>query len=173
MRSTFFSALFFNVSFFVGVLGVRSTPVLLCLGALPLLYPAAPPSVFDYCIVKYTAPAVALVREYVVGFFGGYGLGIFLDYRLREAVLVINVFGVFDYGSACGFSIHLQSGFQPLLYMPFFLMRDKGKRCGGLIVSKRPGNYRLKAAIILAGDRRANNSRFIKSIAGATCSKNL
>ena len=41
---------------------------LLCLGALPLLYPAAPPSVFDYCIVKYTAPAVALVREYVVGF---------------------------------------------------------------------------------------------------------
>ena len=39
---------------------------LLCLGALPLLYPAAPPSVFDYVIVKYTAPAVALVREYVV-----------------------------------------------------------------------------------------------------------
>ena len=38
----------------------------LCLGALPLLYPAAPPSVFDYAIVKYTAPAVALVREYVV-----------------------------------------------------------------------------------------------------------
>ena len=84
-----------------------------CLGALPLLYPAAPPSVFAFG--KYTAPAVALVREYVVGFLGGYGLGIFLDYRLREAVLVINVFGVFDYGSACGFSIHLQSGFQPLL----------------------------------------------------------
>ena len=41
-----------------------------CLVALPLLYPAAPPSVFDYYIVKYTAPAVALVREYVVGFFG-------------------------------------------------------------------------------------------------------
>ena len=38
----------------------------LCLGALPLLYPVAPPSVFDYCIVKYTALAVALVREYVV-----------------------------------------------------------------------------------------------------------
>ena len=38
----------------------------LCLGALPLLYPAAQPSVFDYCIVKYTALAVALVREYVV-----------------------------------------------------------------------------------------------------------
>ena len=37
--------------------------VLLCLGALPLLYPAAPPSVFDYFIVKYTAPADALVRE--------------------------------------------------------------------------------------------------------------
>ena len=52
-------------------------------------------------------------------------------------------------------------------------MRDKGKRCWDLIVSKRPGTYRLKAAIILAGDRRANNSRFIKSIAGATCSKNL
>ena len=45
-------------------------PHSLCLGALPLLYPAAPPSVFDYCIVKYTAPAVALGREYVVGFLG-------------------------------------------------------------------------------------------------------
>ena len=55
-----------------------------------------------------------------------FGLGIFLDYRLREAVLVINVFGFCDFGSACGFSIHLQSGFQPLLYMPFFLMRNKG-----------------------------------------------
>ena len=89
----------------------------LCLGALPLLYPAAPPSVFAFG--KYTAPAVALEREYVVEFLGGYGLGIFLDYRLREAVLVINVFGFCDFGSACGFSIHLQSGFQPLLYMPF------------------------------------------------------
>ncbi|MDY4481124.1 MAG: hypothetical protein SPE21_02940, partial [Candidatus Cryptobacteroides sp.] len=38
----------------------------LCLGALPLLYPAAPPSVFAYEIGKYTAPAVALVREYMV-----------------------------------------------------------------------------------------------------------
>ena len=37
---------------------------LLCLGAPPLLYPAAPPSVFAFG--KYTAPAVALVREYVV-----------------------------------------------------------------------------------------------------------
>ena len=37
-----------------------------CLGALPLLYPAAPPSVFAYEIGKYTAPAVALGREYVV-----------------------------------------------------------------------------------------------------------
>ena len=36
----------------------------LCLGALPLLYPAAPPSVFAFG--KYTAPAVALEREYVV-----------------------------------------------------------------------------------------------------------
>ena len=35
----------------------------LCLGAPPLLYPAAPPSVFAYYIVKYTASAVALVRE--------------------------------------------------------------------------------------------------------------
>ena len=34
--------------------------------ALPLLYPAAPPSVFAFG--KYTAPAVALEREYVVGF---------------------------------------------------------------------------------------------------------
>ena len=36
----------------------------LCLGALPLLYPAAPPSVFAFG--KYTALAVALGREYVV-----------------------------------------------------------------------------------------------------------
>ena len=35
----------------------------LCLGALPLLYPAAPPSVFAYFIGKYTAPAVALGRD--------------------------------------------------------------------------------------------------------------
>ena len=161
----------FQRLFFCRGTGGAEHPILLCLGALPLLYPAAPPSVFAFG--KYTAPAVALVREYVVGFLGGYGLGSFLDYRLREAVLVINVFGFCDYGSACGFSIHLQSGFRPLLYMPFFLMRDKGKRCWDLIVSKRPGTYRLKAAIILAGDRRANNSRFIKSIAGATCSKNL
>ena len=48
--------------------GQKILPRSLCLGALPLLYPAAPPSVFDYCIVKYTAPAVALVREYVVDF---------------------------------------------------------------------------------------------------------
>ena len=34
-----------------------------CLGALPLLYPAAPPSVFAFG--KYTAPAVALVREHM------------------------------------------------------------------------------------------------------------
>ena len=43
----------------------------ICLGALPLLYPAAPPSVFAFG--KYTAPAVALGREYVVGFLGLYG----------------------------------------------------------------------------------------------------
>ena len=42
----------------------------LCLGALPLLYPAASPSVFAYEIGKYTALAVALGREYVVGFLG-------------------------------------------------------------------------------------------------------
>ena len=110
-----------NVSFFVGVWGAEH-PILLCLGALPLLYPAAPPSVFAFG--KYHGSrrrAGARVRG---GFLGRYGLGIFLDYRLREAVLVINVFGFCDYGSACGFSIHLQSGFQPLLYMPFFLMRE-------------------------------------------------
>ncbi len=43
--------------------GTASHPNL-CLGALPLLYPAAPPSVFAFG--KYTALAVALVREYVV-----------------------------------------------------------------------------------------------------------
>ena len=47
---------------------IRRTP--LCLGALPLLYPAAPPSVFAYFIGKYTALAVALGREYPVGFLG-------------------------------------------------------------------------------------------------------
>ena len=41
--------------------GANSLPRSLCLGALPLLYPAAPPSVFAFD--KYTAPAVALVRE--------------------------------------------------------------------------------------------------------------
>ncbi|MCI6428647.1 MAG: hypothetical protein MR809_07195, partial [Rikenellaceae bacterium] len=49
-----------------------------CLGALPLLYPAAPPSVMAYEIGKYTAPAVALGREYVVGFLGGY-VCLFID----------------------------------------------------------------------------------------------
>ena len=49
-----------------------------CLGALPLLYPAAPPSVFDYCIVKYTAPAVALEREYVVVVISLMGNSLFL-----------------------------------------------------------------------------------------------
>ena len=39
-----------------------------CLGALPLLYPAAPPSVFAKG--KYTAPAVALVRDYLVHYLG-------------------------------------------------------------------------------------------------------
>ena len=43
---------------------MHSTQFPLCLGALPLLlYPAAPPSVFDYFIGKYTAPAVALERD--------------------------------------------------------------------------------------------------------------
>ena len=64
----------------------------ICLGALPLLYPAAPPSVFAYFIGSYTAPAVALGREYVAGFigdiFGGdYGLRIFLDERRLVALL--------------------------------------------------------------------------------------
>ena len=46
--------------------GAKFFAPLLCLGALPLLYLAAPPSVFAFG--KYTAPAVALVREYVVVF---------------------------------------------------------------------------------------------------------
>ena len=53
--------------FFVPGVGVEPD---LCLGALPLLYPAAPPSVFAYFIGKYTALAVALGHEYVVGFLG-------------------------------------------------------------------------------------------------------
>ena len=53
--------------FFVPGAGVEPN---LCLGALPLLYPAASPSVFAYEIGKYTALAVALGREYVVGFLG-------------------------------------------------------------------------------------------------------
>ena len=39
----------------------------ICLGALPLLYPAATPSVFAYFIGKYTALAVALGRDFLVG----------------------------------------------------------------------------------------------------------
>ena len=38
-----------------------SADIFICLGALPLLYPAAPPSVF--ACGKYTAPAVALERD--------------------------------------------------------------------------------------------------------------
>ena len=49
-------------SLFCGDAPLLCSGVLLCLGALPLLYPAAPPSVF--ACGKYTAPAVALVREY-------------------------------------------------------------------------------------------------------------
>ena len=56
----------------------------LCLGALPLLYPAAPPSVFAFG--KYTAPAVALGREYVVGFWVVM-VWIYLDERRRVALL--------------------------------------------------------------------------------------
>ena len=55
---------------FCGDAPLLCSGALLCLGALPLLYPAAPPSVFDYFIVKYTASAVALVCEYVVVFWG-------------------------------------------------------------------------------------------------------
>ena len=47
--------------------GAKILPRSLCLGALPLLYPAAPPAVF--ACGKYTAPAVALVREYVADFY--------------------------------------------------------------------------------------------------------
>ena len=63
----------------------------LCLGALPLLYPAAPPSVFAYG--KYTAPAVALEREYVVDFYANLlmpgqkgNLRVFPGHRRLEAV---------------------------------------------------------------------------------------
>ena len=69
----------------------------LCLGALPLLYPAAPPSVFDYYIVKYTAPAVALGREYVVGFLGLYGRNTiiilkFANHFVNDYVVGISIF---------------------------------------------------------------------------------
>ena len=63
--------------------GTASHPNL-CLGALPLLYPAAPPSVFAKG--KYTAPAVALGREYVVGFWVVM-VWIYLDERRRVALL--------------------------------------------------------------------------------------
>ena len=46
---------------FCGDAPLLCSDALLCLGALPLLNPAAPPSVFAFG--KYTAPAVALVRE--------------------------------------------------------------------------------------------------------------
>ena len=64
--------------------GTASHPNL-CLGALPLLYPAAPPSVFAYEIGKYTAPAVALGREYLVGFFAGFVSVSDLMYQLHKA----------------------------------------------------------------------------------------
>ena len=66
-------------------------PHSLCLGALPLLYPAAPPSVF--ACGKYTAPAVALEREYVVDFYANLlmtgqkrNLRVFPGHRQLEAV---------------------------------------------------------------------------------------
>ena len=66
-------------------------PHSLCLGALPLLYPAAPPSVFAFG--KYTAPAVALEREYVVDFYANLlmtgqkgNLRVFPGHRRLEAV---------------------------------------------------------------------------------------
>ena len=65
----------------------------LCLGALPLLYPAAPPSVFAYEIGKYTALAVALGREYVVGFWGLYCLDFFYErWRLNLCGKLIHNF---------------------------------------------------------------------------------
>ena len=86
---------------FCGDAPLLCSGALLCLGALPLLYPAAPPSVFAFG--KYTAPAVALGREYVVGFLGGYGLGIFLTRDDGLCCLDFIVFGACHYGTACGF----------------------------------------------------------------------
>ena len=76
----------------------------------------SPGAILGFCDVEGTLLQIENLQNEPSTVFG---LGIFLDYRLREAVLVINVFGFCDFGSACGFSIHLQSGFQPLLYMPF------------------------------------------------------
>ena len=53
--------------FFVPGAGVEPD---LCLGALPLLYPAASPFVFAYFIGKYTALAVALRRDTWWDFWG-------------------------------------------------------------------------------------------------------
>ena len=69
---------------FCGDAPLLCSGALLCLGALPLLYPAAPPSVFAFG--KYTAPAVALGREYVVGFWVVM-VWIYLDERRRVALL--------------------------------------------------------------------------------------
>ena len=80
----------FAILFFVPGVGVEPD---LCLGALPLLYPAAPPSVFAYFIGKYTALAVALGREYVVGFWGLYCLDFFYErWRLNLCGKLIHNF---------------------------------------------------------------------------------
>ena len=69
----------------------------ICLGALPLLYPAAPPSVFAFG--KYTAPAVALVREYVVVFWG-IVWGFFLKETTGSVVGNSSCLGLMPRGSA-------------------------------------------------------------------------
>ena len=88
--------------------------------ALPLLYPAAPPSVFAFG--KYTAPAVALVREYEVGFLWVILVEIMVwGFSTRETtggVARTSLYsGLVVLALFVDLAIHLPCGFQPLFCM--------------------------------------------------------
>ena len=86
-----------------------------CLGALPLLYPAAPPSVFAYFIGKYTAPAVELVREFPVGFLVLWSGLFFFANTTGSIAAILSYSGLVIWALILDLGIHKQSGFQLLL----------------------------------------------------------
>ena len=78
--------------------------------ALPLLYPAAPPSVFAYEIGKYTAPAVALVREFPVFFFSFRFSAFFLTNTTGSVAGILSYSGLVIVAFLIVFEIYNQIG---------------------------------------------------------------